>query len=71
MFITSTELKKNMGRYLKLAQSEDIFITKNGKIAAKLTNPFNRKIEIAESLVGIIPEGISLEDSREERLGKI
>ena len=29
MFITSTELKKNMGRYLKLAQSEDIFITKN------------------------------------------
>ena len=71
MFITSTEVKKNMGRCLKLAQTEDIFITKNGKVTAKLTNPFNRKMEIAKSLIGVVPDGISYEEAREERLGKI
>lgn len=60
-----------MGRYLKLAQAEDIFITKNGKVAAKLTNPFNRKIEIAKSLVGVVPAEVSLERAREERLETI
>ena len=33
MSITATELKMNLGKYLQLAESEDIFITKNGKKA--------------------------------------
>ena len=43
MSITATELKMNLGKYLQLAESEDIFITKNGKVVAKLSNP-NGKI---------------------------
>ena len=39
MSITATELKNNLGKYLLLSAKEDIFITKNGKIVAKLTNP--------------------------------
>ena len=31
MSITATELKSNLGKYLLLAATEDIFITKNGK----------------------------------------
>ena len=31
MYISSTEAQNNFGRYLKLAQFEDIIITKNGK----------------------------------------
>ena len=30
MSITATELKRNLGKYLLLAATEDIFITKNG-----------------------------------------
>ena len=30
MLITSTELKLNLGKYLQLAESEDIYITRNG-----------------------------------------
>ena len=30
MAITATELKNNLGKYLILAATEDIFITKNG-----------------------------------------
>ena len=39
MSITATELKKHLGKYLLLAATEDIFITRNGKVVAKLSNP--------------------------------
>ncbi|MDY5699569.1 MAG: type II toxin-antitoxin system prevent-host-death family antitoxin, partial [Lachnospiraceae bacterium] len=31
MSITATELKINLGKYLMLAKTEDIYITRNGK----------------------------------------
>ena len=34
MSITATELKNNLGKYLMLAATEDIFITRNGKVVA-------------------------------------
>ena len=71
MSITATELKMNLGKYLLLAESEDVYITKNGKVVAKLTNPNADRVEIAKSLVGIIPAGITPEQAREERLGRI
>ena len=46
MSITATELKQNLGKYLLLSAQEDIYITKNGKVVAKLTNPHqNRGIQ--------------------------
>lgn len=71
MSITATELKMNLGKYLLLAESEDVYITKNGKVVAKLTNPNADRVDIAKSLVGIIPADITPEQAREERLGKI
>lgn len=55
MSITATELKSNLSKYLLLAETEDIFITKNGKVIAKLTKPFQDRVEIAKSLFGVIP----------------
>lgn len=40
MSITATELKMNLSKYLLLSATEDIYITKNGKVILKLTNPF-------------------------------
>ncbi len=71
MSITATELKKNLGKYLLLADKEDIFITQYGRIVAKLTNPFQQKEDIARSLFGCIPDSVTLEEIREERLNKI
>ncbi len=68
MSITATELKENLGKYLQLAASEDIFITRNGKVVAKLTNPYHDLVDAAKSLAGIIPKDISLEEVRAERL---
>ncbi len=69
--ITDTEFKMNFGKYLMLAETEDIYITKNGKVVAKLTNPNQDRVDIANSLFGILPADISVEDARNERLDTI
>lgn len=69
MSITATELKNNLGKYLLLAATEDIFITKNGKIIAKLTNPYQDRVETAKSLFGILPKDADLDGAKAERLG--
>ena len=71
MSITATELKLNLGKYLKLAEQEDVFITRNGKVVAKLTNPNADRMEMAKSLLGVIPADITLDEAREERISKI
>lgn len=71
MSITATELKANLGKYLLLSATEDIFITKNGKVVAKLSNPFQERVDIAKSLFGVIPSDITLEEAKQERLEKI
>lgn len=71
MSITATELKSNLSKYLLMAASEDIYITRNGKVIAKLTNPFQDRLDIAESLFGSVPNTMTLEESREERLNQI
>ena len=71
MSITATELKANLSKYLLLSATEDIFITRNGKVISKLTNPFQERVDVAKSLFGILPADISLEEARAERLKKI
>lgn len=71
MSITATELKLNLGKYLMLSATEDIFITKNGKIVAKLTNPFQDRVDVAKSLFGILPGDVTLEEARKERLEQL
>lgn len=71
MSITATELKNNLSKYLLLASSEDIYITRNGKVVAKLSNPYQDRLDVAESLFGSVPADMTLEEAREERLDKI
>ena len=65
--ITATELKTNLGKYLMLASTEDILITQYGKVVAKLTNPFQDRVDIAESLFGVLPQTTTLDEAMEER----
>ncbi len=71
MSITASELKANLGKYLQLAKMEDVFITQYGKVVAKLTNPFQDRMETAESLFGILPQTTTFEEAREERQNEI
>ena len=71
MSITATELKANLGKYLVLAATEDVYITQYGKVVAKLTSPFQDRVDIARSLFGILPQTTTLEEAREERLNEV
>ena len=71
MSITATELKQNLGRYLLLAATEDVYITKNGKVVAKLSNPNQDRVNMAKSLFGVLPQDITLEEAKNERIGTI
>ena len=71
MSITATELKSNLSKDLLLSATEDVFITRNGKVISKLTNPFQQRVDIAKSLFGVIPADITLEEARAERLKNV
>lgn len=69
MLITATELKANMGKYLDTVRREDVFVTRKGKIVAKISSPANDKIALLNSLVGVASETtLSAKEARAERL---
>lgn len=71
MLITATELKANFGKYLALAASQEIIITKNGKSIAKLTSASADRIAALDGLVGIVANTApSDDDIKKERLGR-
>jgi len=71
MTVTATEFKVNFGKYLDLVETEDVFITRNGKTVAKVSNP---RVSAVDSLAGILagklPDDFDRESIREERLKK-
>ena len=71
MSISATELKKNLGKYLALSSTEDIYITRNGKVVAMLSNPFQDRVDMAKSLFGILPADVNLKEAQKERLEQI
>ena len=69
MIVTATEFKTNLGKYLELAVTQDIFITKNGKNIARLTSPSVNKLAVLDNLVGIAPQTTVGMKNRSERSG--
>ena len=71
MYLNETQFKNNFEEYIKLASKEDIYITRNNRIIAKVSNPFVDKVRMAESLFGILPNDLDLEKTGQERLARI
>ena len=69
MVVTATKFKANIGHFLDTLSMDEVYITKNGKMVAKLSNPMLDKLSILNSFVGLTKENpISLEDARTERI---
>lgn len=69
--ISVSELKTNTGKYVAMAMDEDIMITKNGKVVAKLVTAKVDKKAALEHLISLFPkDGLNIdpEKVREERL---
>lgn len=71
MQISVSELKTHPGKYVSLAQHEDILITKNGTPTAKLVTAKPDKVAAAMALFSIFPDGVDgdIDKAREERFG--
>ncbi len=72
MVITATEFKTNFGKYLDMVSAnEDVYITKNGKMVAKMVNPNVSAVDTLSGLLaGKLPEDFDKKMMREERLTK-
>ena len=72
MQISVSDLKANAGKYVTMAQEQDIMITKNGKVVAKLVTAKVDKKDAFKHFLSLFPEkGLDLdpEHVREERFG--
>ena len=70
--ISVSELKTNAGKYVTMAMDQDIMITKNGKVVAKLVTAKVDKREAFKHFLSLFPEkGLDLdpEMASVERLG--
>ena len=52
MYVTATEFRTNVGKYLELVSKEDIFISKHGKSIATLSASEKTKQRMVDSLAG-------------------
>ena len=68
MIVTATEFKETFGKYLNLIEKEDVFITRNGKMIAKLVNPRVSAVSSIRGLLKDAPTDIDKDFLREERL---
>ena len=78
MQIALSELKTNVGKYVNLAEKQDIYITRNGKQVAKIVSTNRDRVEDMKSLFGIakLPQeykdpdyDTNYENLRDERVG--
>ena len=68
MTVTATEVKTNFGKYLELAKTQEIYITKNGTVVAVLTNPTYRAVDnLAGLLENELPPDFTTKDLKEEK----
>lgn len=67
MIITTSQLKEDIKKYFEIAQTEDVLVTKNGKILVKISNPYQNTLEMVKGLRGSIKGDWPKEKIREER----
>ena len=79
MQISLSDLKVNVRKYVDLAETEDVIITKYGKPAAKIirfdkepwfTKNIPEQITSVEQLFGTLPSDVDLDDVKTERVSK-
>jgi antitoxin (DNA-binding transcriptional repressor) of toxin-antitoxin stability system len=79
MQIALSDLKTNVVKYVDLAETQDIIVTKYGSPVAKITR-YNKepwymkkmpeKVTSVEQLFGTLPSDVDLDDIKAERLSR-
>ncbi len=67
MIVTTTQLRANQSYYLSMASREEIVVTKNGKVVAKITGAMSENVKSVSSLFGILPPDVDEDSLLRER----
>ena len=70
MIVNITEFRKHLGKYLDKSRNEDIYVTKRGSTICILSSSHVDKLQLVDSLVGVLPMNSSLEEAKDERLAR-
>lgn len=68
MYVSATEFRTNVGKYLEISANEDVYIVKHGRPAAVLSASRDAKLRVLDSLAGSYKYDGDLEDLLEKRL---
>lgn len=70
MLVNSTEVQNNFGKYLDLASSQEIVITRNGLPIARLVGMDTSISFLSDRLAGLVPPETDEKAARDERLAR-
>ena len=70
MIINSSDFQNNVGKYLDLAEGQEIVITRNGLQVARLVG-INKTVSfLSDRLVGLIPPDVDEDTEKAERFSR-
>jgi len=69
MYVTATEFKANFGKYLALAEKEEIVVTRRGKPNIHVAQ--KSRAELVEALFGTLPQEAMNETKESVREGRL
>ena len=67
MIISATELKRNLGHWMDVSATEDVYVERKGRLVTMLANPHAGLVDIAESLVGVLPADPDADEALAQR----
>jgi prevent-host-death family protein len=70
MIVNSTDIQNNFGRYLEIAASEEIVITKKGIPVARLLGMDETLSFLSDRLVGLVPKDVDEKAAKDERMAR-
>jgi prevent-host-death family protein len=70
MIVNSTDIQNNFGKYLDLASSEEIVITRKGAPVARLLGVEETISFLSDRLVGLVPKDVDEKALKEERIAR-
>jgi prevent-host-death family protein len=70
MLINSSEFQNNVGKYIDLANHQEVVILRNGRPVARLVGMEKAVSFLTDKLTGVLPEGFDPAAARAERLAR-
>jgi prevent-host-death family protein len=70
MIVNSTEIQNNFGKYLEIASSEEIVITKKGIPVARLLGMDETLSFLSDRLIGLVPADVDEKKAKEEKMSR-